>query len=63
MISSNANNENIKNMKHKSESDTSCNWCVQYSQQRIGTGTVRLRNTRMSGDHPNYRIAEISRNT
>ena len=33
------------------------------SYQRIGTGIGGLVNKRASGDHPNYSIAEISKNT
>ena len=42
---------------------TSCNSHTWYSHQRIGTGTGGFRNKRMSGDHPNYSIVEISQNT
>ena len=50
-------------MEHESDGDTICNWCTRYSPQRIGTGTGELGNKRTSGDHPNYRIVEISQNT
>ena len=42
------------------DNDTNCNWCTQYSHQRIGTGTGRLGDEKTSGDPPNYSIAEIS---
>ena len=49
-------------MKDESDGDTSCNWCTQYSHQRIGTGTEGLGNKKMSGDHPNYSIIKIGQN-
>ena len=45
------------------DSDTNCNWCSWYSDQRTGAGTSGLRNKRTSGDHPNNSIFEISQNT
>ena len=45
------------------DGDTNCNWCSWYSHQRIGTGIGGLRNTRTSGDHPNYSIIKIGQNT
>ena len=50
-------------MKHESDGDTNCNWRTQHSHQRIGTRTERLRNKRLSRDHPNYSIIKTSRNT
>ena len=50
-------------MEHESDGYTNCNLCARYSHQRIGAGTGGLRNKRMSGDHPNYSIIEISQNT
>ena len=50
-------------MEHKSEGDTNCNWCAEYSHQRIGTGTGGLANKRTTGDHLNYSIIEICQNT
>ena len=47
-------------MERESDGNTNCNWCARYSHQRIGTGTGRLGDKRMSGDHPNYRIIKIS---
>ena len=45
------------------DSDTSYNRCTRYSHQMIGTGTGRLGNKRISGDHPNDRTDKISQNT
>ena len=50
-------------MDHESEGNTNCNWRIKYSHQRTGTGTRGLRNKRTSGDHPNYSIVEIGKNT
>ena len=50
-------------MKHESDSNTNCDWCVLCSHQKIDTGTGELGNKRTSGDHPNYSIAEIGQNT
>ena len=50
-------------MERESDGDTNCNWCAQYSHQRIGTGTVGLGNKKTTRDHPNYRIINISHNT
>ena len=43
----------LKNYGTRKCSDSNCNWCPWYSQQRIGTGTGGLGNKRTSGDHPN----------
>ena len=50
-------------MDHESDSDTNFNWCSWYSHQRIDTKTGGLGNKRISGDHSNYCIIEISQNT
>ena len=50
-------------MEYESDGDTNCNWCTQYSHQRISTGTGGLGNKRTRGDHPNYSIIKISLNT
>ena len=42
------------------EGDTNCKWHAWYNHQRISTGTGGLGNKRMSEDHPNYSIVEIS---
>ena len=49
-------------MEHKSDSDSNCNWCAQYSDQRIGTGTEGLGNKSTTGEHPNYSIVGIGQN-
>ena len=46
---------NEKTMEQESDGDTHCNWCAQYSHQRIGG----LENKKTSGDHPNYCIVEF----
>ena len=50
-------------MEHESYSDTNCNECSWYSHQRIDTGTGGHGNKRKSGDHPNYSITKIGKNT
>ena len=40
-----------------------CNWCAQYSHQRIGTETGGHGNKRTSIDHLNYSIIKIGQNT
>ena len=52
-----------KTMEYESDNYTYCNWCSWYSHQRIGTRTGGLGNSRISGDHSNYCIIEISQNT
>ena len=47
----------------ESDGYTNCNWCIQYSHQRIGAGTGELGNKWLSGDHPNNSIVEIGHNT
>ena len=46
-------------LKHESDSDNNCNWCIWYNHQRIDIGTGGFRNKRTSGDHPNYSITKI----
>ena len=48
-----------KNWEHEGGS----NRCAQYSSEKIDTVTGELRNKRTSGDHPNYNIVDIGRNT
>ena len=50
-------------MEHENDSKTNCNWCAQYSHQRIGSGTGGFGNKMTSKDHPNYSIVEIAQNT
>ena len=50
-------------MEHESDGDASCKWSARYSHQRIRERTGGFGNKKMSGDHPNYSIVEISRNT
>ncbi len=50
-------------MEDKSDGDTNCNWCAQYSHQRIGTETGGFGNKRTSEDYPNYSIVGISQNS
>ena len=50
-------------MEHKSDDDTSYNWCTQNGPQRLGKGTVRVGDQRKNGNHPNYSIIKISQNT
>ena len=50
-------------MEHESDADTNSNWCVRYSHQKIGKGIGGLENKRTSGDHPNYTIVEIGKDT
>ena len=49
-------------MGHEDESNTNCNWCAQYGQQRIGTGIVELGKKRMSEYHLNCCIVENGKN-
>ena len=49
--------------EHESDNNTNCNWCSWYSHQRLSTRTGRLGNNRMSGDHPNNCIVELSLDT
>ena len=50
-------------MKHEGDSDTNCNWCIWNDPKRLGKGTQRDGNQRMTGNHPNYSIVKISQNT
>ena len=50
-----------KSMEHKSYGDT--DWCVRYSQQRVGTGTEGLGDKRTSRYHPNNSIVKFDQNT
>ena len=50
-------------MEQESDGDANRNWYARYSHQRIGTGTEELENKRASGDHRNYSIVKIDRNT
>ena len=50
-------------MEHENNGDTSRNWCTRYSHQWIGTETGALGNKRTTGDHPNYSIIKIGKNT
>ena len=50
-------------MKYESDSGTNFNWCAQYSPKMLNTRTGGLGNKRTNGDHPNYSIVEIGRNT
>ena len=54
---------NRKAVEHKSDGDTRCNEWYWYSHQRINTVTGVFGNKRTSGDHQNYCIIEISKNT
>ena len=50
-------------MEHENNSYPNCRWCSGYSHQRFGKKTRRVRNKRLSGDHPNYSIVEIGQDT
>ena len=50
-------------MKHKGDGDTNYGWCTRNNLQRIGKGTGRLGNKRISGNYPNYSIIKIGQNT
>ena len=54
---------NWKNVEHKSDNYTNCNWCSWYNHRRIIKWTGRLGNNWTIGDHPNYYIIEIGQNT
>ena len=43
--------------------DTNCNWCTWNNLQRTDEGSRRLKNKRISRDHPDYSITKISQNT
>ena len=44
------------------DDDINCNWCAQYSHQKINARTEGLGNKMTSGDHPKYSI-KIGQNT
>ena len=46
----------LKTIKHKGDGDTNGNWYTWNNPQRLGKETGRIRNQRMSGDHPDYSI-------
>ena len=50
-------------MQHESGGDINCDWCAQYSHERINKKTGGLRNQRTNRDHPNNSIVEIDQNT
>ena len=50
-------------MENESDGDTNCNWCSQYSHQRIGAGTGGIGNKSTSGHYPNNSIVKIGQNT
>ena len=50
-------------MEHKSDSDTSYNWCIWNDPQKIDKGAGRIRNWRARRYLPNYSIIEIDQNT
>ena len=53
----------LKKKTMESDGDTNCNWCTRDNSHRLGKGTGKLRNQRMSGEHPDSSIIEISQNT
>ena len=53
----------LKNLEHKDDGDTNCNWRTWYSHKRIDTETGVFGNKRTSGDHRKYNIVEITQNT
>ena len=55
--------EQKKTVEHESDVYTYYNWCSWFSHQRINKGTGGVENKRKSGDHPNYCIIEIGKNT
>ena len=50
-------------MEYESDGNTDCNWGAWYSHVRIATRTGGLGNKRTCGDHPNYSMVEIGKNT
>ena len=52
-----------KPMEHKGDIDIDCNWCAWNNPQRLGEGTGRIWNQRVSGDHTGYSIIKIGQNT
>ena len=49
-------------MEHESDGDTTYNWCAQDRYKSIGTGT-EAQGDETRGDHPNYSIVEVGKNT
>ena len=51
-------------MEHESDSDTNCNWCTQYSHQRIGKALeeLEIRGLQHYQD-PNYSLIKFGLNT
>ena len=43
-------------MKYQGDSDTNGYWCTWNNLQRLGKGTGKVGNRRMSKDHLNYRL-------
>ena len=52
-----------KTMKHKSDGNTSCNWCVWKNSQRLDKETGRLKNQKASRAYPDDSIIKIGQNT
>ena len=52
--------ENKKAMEQEGDSDTNYNLYTWNDLQRLGKGTGGVRNQRMSQDHPNSSIVEVS---
>ena len=52
-----------KYLELETDSDNNCNLHAQFSQQRIGTWTREVGNTKTTWDHQNYSIADINQNT
>ena len=50
-------------MEYNSEDDANCGRCTLDSRQRIGKGIGSLGNKSTSGDHPDYSIIKIDKNT
>ena len=58
-----AKEQKKKNIEPEGYSDTNSNCCTWNNSQRIGKWTGRHGNKRTSGDHPNYSIIKIDKNT
>ena len=52
-----------KTMEHENDGDTDSNWRARNSHQSIGKETGRIGNKKMSGDHTNYSIVKLDKNT
>ena len=50
-------------MEHKGDCDTNCKWSTWNNPPKLDKGTGRLGNKRISGDHPDYSIIKIDKNT